>query len=96
MRSFKRLFCSFSRLHTGQRPLYPSGYALAPSGERFGGTGAPSGAMFGSSYCTGRGICGPDGAPISDDDNGDCDYFVEIPHSELEGDLFEDVAPAVP
>ena len=23
----------------------------------------------------------PDGAPISDDDSSDCDYFVEIPHS---------------
>ena len=38
----------------------------------------------------------PDGAPISDDDSNDCDSFVEIPHSESEGDLFEDVATAAP
>ena len=36
----------------------------------------------------------PDGAPISYEDSSDCDYFVEIPHSESEGYLFEDVAPA--
>ena len=38
----------------------------------------------------------PDGAPNSDDDSSDCDSFVEIPHSESEGDLFKDVTPAAP
>ena len=38
----------------------------------------------------------PFGAPISDDESSDCDYFVELSHAESEGDFFEDVSPAAP
>ena len=35
----------------------------------------------------------PFGAPISDDESSNCDYFVELPHAESEGYFFEDVSP---
>lgn len=34
--------------------------------------------------------------PISNDESSDCDSFVEVPHAESEGDLFEDATPAAP
>ena len=38
----------------------------------------------------------PVGAPISDDEMSDDDSFAGSPHTESEGDLFDDVAPAPP
>ena len=38
----------------------------------------------------------PVGAPISDDETCDDDSFAGSPHTESEGDLFDDVAPAAP
>ena len=35
-------------------------------------------------------------APISDDEMSDDDYFAGSPHTESEGDFFDDVAPADP
>ena len=34
--------------------------------------------------------------PISNDESSDCDSFVEVPHAESEGDLFEDATLAAP
>ena len=38
----------------------------------------------------------PAGAPISDDEMSNDDYFAGYPHTESEGDFFGDVAPAAP
>ena len=38
----------------------------------------------------------PTGAPISDDDISDDDSFVESPHVELEGYVYDDVSTAAP
>ena len=38
----------------------------------------------------------PLGAPISDDEMSDDDFFARSPHTQSEGDYFDDVAPAAP
>ena len=38
----------------------------------------------------------PVGAPISDDETSDEDYFAGSPHTESEGYFFNDVAPTAP